>query len=405
MPDLIPRPNRNRRQILPTFADAVDRVMRVENISIDDTRAINRIAEGVRSALEMFATYSDAGFKYYHDRYVFNAPGAEMLAALTIAADGTVTVNSGETLPTWLEYGHLRLGTDRTGIRWLPVVDALVGNNTQFVINNYEGAIEAGTHEEVWIEQSLLPLPSRFRRRGVLIDGNDRFEVQDVSADKLHLYQDWYEWSRSVNRPRLFAAITNDSRWQGAQFLALWPAYANDTQLSMFWERYPHELDFHRVGAGLVSTTGSSNIVNSDTAEFDSLHIGTTFNWGTDEEIRKPGSFASLRTSQRMVVAVNSPTQIQLDQAVTIPTPSPFYLSDPLDLRRGTMSEAFYRMCEYEIARQLKRPSGHLAVRRREWIDAFELAMADDDKAQSTMSSMGQPDAVYSTIGRVNLRG
>lgn len=104
----IPRPARSRRTILLTLADAVDHVLRIEEVNPGETRAVERARLAVRSALSTFVSYCTQGFKYYNARHPIEINASISLSQITVLSN-TVTASGWSDFPEWMDVAHLRV--------------------------------------------------------------------------------------------------------------------------------------------------------------------------------------------------------------------------------------------------------------------------------------------------------
>jgi len=367
--NLLPRPARSRRQALLTMADVVDRILLMEEINPSEAKALARAVDATKAAMRNFVSYSLQGFRYYHGRSKVILPGVVSLGTITVSA-GEITTS--ETLPDWNAYGHVQVGD-----KYYPVTS---GNADPMTVDDLpDGSYTAN------LVQLFLPLPDDFRRRGSLSDSRMLWPIEDMSASTLQCLQDYFSWVNVSGSSRSFAAVTIDQRFQGALMLGVYPPYLTRTELSLFYERYPSPLVFHRDTGALVGVDGTT--VTAASASFKADHLGATISIGVDDDIEmtKPLSDPSLVEAQRVITEVVSGVEVKIDQPVssTAITDRRFYVSDVVDVKPGPMSEAFLRLAEYELLRQSKREAA--PKKYQEFLVQMNLCMADDIRYDSAV--------------------
>jgi hypothetical protein len=388
----IPRAQRSRRRLLLTFADAVDHVLRVDEVSPGATRAVERAELAVRAANKSFITYCTQGFRYYDSRAHIVFGANVPLGSVTVSGN-VITPTTAPSWPSWMELAQIRVDG-----KTYPVLSYTSGSATVSGLPN-------GTYTSAALQQGFARLPSDFRRRGSISDGDQTYPVVDAPSGILHSWEDYYEWANSAANPVTFAAIAGDRRFHGELMLAVWPTYVSETVLSVYYERYPADLDYQRVGSGTVSTTGLA--VTASTSVFKSEHVGCAIVISTDatSEIQNPLSSRSLVDHQRIITSVSSGTAATIDKGITgdVDTRA-YYITDVVDVQPGAQEEAFLRLCEYEFARASK--SKYSDKKFVEFRQQMEIAMADDARYKDSVdgvSYLGDGYIVGDVSGRPDL--
>lgn len=387
---LIRRPSVSRRGTFLTLAGVVDHLLSVEEINPSEARSVDRAIVAAQSALQSLTSYSTQGFRYYQGRSKMVMPGTVSL--------GTVSVNSGLvtgtfTLPSWVDLSHIRVGARSYAVLG---VDGLGG----FFV---DATLIDGSYAAVVMEQVFFQLPKDFRRRGRIADRANQLDIEDLSGSVLQSLSDHLNWVNSSGRNRSFAAITVDQRFQGDLMLAVWPPYGTRTELDLFYERYPAAVDVHRTSIASLSVTGQ--VATAATGVFTDRHVNTALTIGTtnDIEVTKPLSSLSLVDSQRVILKVNSATEVLLDAAVSDAgvTNRAAYISDIVDVLRGPMAECYLRLAEYELLRQARHKSAQL--RQREFMEQLAIAMTDDARHRESPGDMNRNEGGH-MMGAVNYR-
>ena len=370
----ITRPERYRRRHTPTLADAVDRLLSMDEINPNEPRAINRAIAAVKSATNSFVSYAPMGFKYYNARKRIDVGGAITLGDITVSS-GVVTDDGGFTSwPTWMQTAHCRFG------------------NQSYPVTAYDGSgftiadpPADGSYTGATLEHMVIELPPDFKARGSITDKDDYYPVLEVPAGTLQSWQDYWDWARSAAQPRIFGAITGDERFSDSLYLGIWPPFETDKVLNLFYERYPEVPEVHRVGTGNITVSGTT--ATSASSVFTSDHVGSTIVFCTSSDADFTNSLADPSTvlAQRTITGYTSGTVVTLDSAVTGASAVTFYISDPLDVQPGAMEEAFYRLCEYEMIRQSRGQSNRVATRFNEFMSQYRLAMADDARYKDSI--------------------
>lgn len=386
----IPRPSRTRRTEILTLADAVDRVLRIEEINSSESRAVERAVLAVQSALNSFVSYSTQGFRFYDGRYSLVTSAPITIATITVVSN---TVTPGAlSQPDWMDMAHLRIAGQSYPVNSY--------SNSSFTV---DGTLPDGTYANAVLERLFYPIPQDFRRRGSFSDNANYYQVIDVPGGVLQSWQDYYDWARTVTSPRVFGAISNDQRFHGQMMLMIWPPYTGEVRLNMFYERYPASCRVHRVGTSTVSTTGRT--ATALTSVFKPDHVGSVLVVceSNDTDITNPLSSLDLVHAKRIITDYTSGTVVTLDQALDADVATrTFYITDPVDVQPGAQTEAFLRLCEYEFCRQSR--SKHSKERYSDFMEALLIAMADDSRYRDIfddVDSLG--DGVF-TLGEVTGR-
>lgn len=391
----LPRPVRTLRATRLTYADVVDHLLLSDNIRASETKALNRVKRAVLAANDGFASYSDAGFKNYYVQRRLLAGGAVTLPSISVDANKVVTV-TGATLPTWLKYAHLKIDRDHYPVTVDP------GTGTSFTIGEAD-ELAAGTYTTASLEQMFLPLPLDFRRRGSITEGRNRYPISDTHASTLIGWRDFYNWSRASASARVFGSITTDVRFQGGFMLAMWPAFNEDTVIVLFYERYPRPLLNHRVFNGAGTITASGSTVTSTNSVFLDKHLGSIIVAAADNatDIQTAGADPDLGVESRVITEVTSATGVEVDSEWTLGSARSYYITDPVDVLSGPQEQAFIRLAEWELSRQMH--SKQTPEKRQEFERAMLLAMSDDARYSGPAGSKGE-EWVGSTQGDVDAR-
>ena len=368
----ITRPQRTRRKRLKTLADAVDRLLRMDEINPAETRAVARAIEAVKTAIGNFSSYSASGFKYYNANARLYLGGTITIGAGSIASN-ILTPTVVPTWPDWVLYGHIRFNEQSY---------AVISQSGDTLL--LDGEIENDNYTSITLEQMVVPLPGNFRRRGSIVDKNNFYPVSDVPAGILQSWQDYWEWARSSANPRIFGAVSGEERYMGELLMTIWPPYTTDVVLNMYYERYPDPCETHRFGTGLATVSGTT--VTSTVAEFKADHVGSAimFSTGATNEITKSLSSADLELGQRVITAYTNTTTVEIDETISA-TGRAYYISDFVDAMPGPMTDALLRLCEYEMIRQSRGDSGRVATRRKEFEEQLLLSMADDARYKDSV--------------------
>jgi hypothetical protein len=389
----IKRPSRARRKALLTMADAVDHLLRIEEINPNESRAVERAIMAVKSAVRNFTSHSTQGFRYYDAREHLVAEATIDLGEVEVTSN-VVTPTTPPTWPSWMDYATIEIGGEQYKVMSYDSTTATIS----------DGATD-GTHSTAKLDHTFMRLPSDIRRRATLCDGSRDYPIVDVPGGLVHSWQSYYDWVRSAANPRAFASITGDERFQGELLLTLWPPYTVRKTLSLFYERYPELCEVHRYGTGTVSVTGDSTTVTASSSVFTSDHVGSMLVICVDDstEIQKPLASQSLVQHKRVIVGVTNGTTATLDADLGSDnvTARTFYISDIIDVQPGPQVDAMLRLCEYEICRQSKSKDAN--NRYMEFRYQMEIAMADDSRYKDIYDSSPMVSADYD-IGNVDGR-
>ena len=374
--DIIPRPSRSRRATLLTFADAVDHLLRVEEINPNEPRAVERAQIAVQTAMNSFVTHSSQGFRYYNATDHIVVEASATLGTMTIAS-GVVTPVTA-TFPSWIDFASLRVNQKSYPVKGYTASTLTI-----------DAGLADGTYTGTSFDHSSIRLPADYRRRGSLTDGSKFWPIVDVPGGALQSYRDYYQLATANATSRVFAATTGDQRFQGELMLAIWPPFASRTELSLFYERYPARCDTHRFGTGLMDVTGTT--VTTVDSILTSDHVGSALVMSTDgaEEIRSSLSSRTLIGAQRIITAVASATSCTIDNTISASpiTGRTFYISDVVDVMPGPSTDALLRLAEYEVARgsKLTKYSKSLPARWKEFRNQMDIAQVDDSRYRDSV--------------------
>ena len=327
---------------LVTYDDLI-----IQMIDFMDANPSPESRRDARRAIESAMRVFPNEFKWtYYSKLGRIVVNASVQGAITYdhtggSSERLVTWNTAS-IPSWAAQGVLVIGEVAYEV-------AERVSDTEFTLSitsNPGEDLAAGTTATLF--RDTYPMPSDF----VTVD-------QMYATDSTHLLEyvhprDWLRARRfnvtSTNTPFSYT-IVGDPNFQGAMAVRFYPFPDTKNPIDFYYQRRGRVLRIEGVFSGTINVTQGSSLVTGIGTNFKSEMIGSV--------IRVSGNKVDLPTSrvgvnpfeeERVVMAVNSTTELEVDQDFDLTFSDVRYLiSDPLDMDSGAMFTAFIRLCEREV--------------------------------------------------------
>ena len=278
----------------------------------------------------------------------------------------TLTLASG-TWPTWAAYGTVVISSTAYEV-------ASRSSSTDLILtqqNNPGADIAAGTSYTIY--RDTYPMPVDFLAA-------DQF-VSIGTSISYPAYCHPTEWLipqqllQSPGTPRRYC-FRADPNYFGSLAVSFHPAPDSTYNYDFIYQRRPRPLLIEDYNTGTVSATASGTTLSGSGTTWTSSHIGSVIRLAADS-ITAPSGLAGSNpfAAERVVTAVSSTTGLTVDEAWADTLTSVKYsISDPVDLEEGAMLNAFFRLCEKQLAigRSMKNAAMIMELARQAMLQAFE---------------------------------
>lgn len=192
------------------------------------------------------------------------------------------------------------------------------------------------------------PLPVNLSSMGVLTMAQRAatlvFEHPSTWLERQRIYQ-------GVAEPRTYCIVGSPDYLSGMT-LKLWPPPADAYTLEMIYARLPRPIKVDLYSVAKASVTDGLAVVTGTGTNWTSRLVGAIFRMGVDPSQMVTGwSGENVPACERVVVSVESPTSLTLDEAVDFTAgPGRYGISDPVDVEPGAMLTCLLRSCEFQMS-------------------------------------------------------
>lgn len=225
-------------------------------------------------------------------------------------------------------------------------------------------------------------LPVDFRRNEEILDVEQRRSLSRVSSAEQHARSTVY-WD-SPGTPWAYN-IRNDGEIYAGMEVMLTPPPSSARDYSVLYEREPRPLRTYSEQTGTVSAAADSTTVSGTGTAFSANHVGCCIRFSSDGTV--PTGPFGIRSSggdidnpyfaQRIIQSVSTTESLTIDAAIgTLLSGVKYTISDPIDVRPGSMLSAFLKLAEYEYSRLVLRKDAD--EKHRQYLEAEMRARADD---------------------------
>lgn len=258
-------------------------------------------------------------------------------------------------------YERLLTLTDGVWPAWAALGSVVINNvqydvanrisDTQVTLTTNTNPGEDVSSTSYTLLRDTYPLPINFGSMGMMI-----FVGRSIVMEMEHP-NTWLHRQRvfhGVSEPRVYC-ITGSPDFVTGMSLRLWPAPDGVYQLDCIYRRLPRPLKVDLVNTGTVAVSSGSATVNGSgtSSAWASRLVGSVFRVGVDPT-RPVTAWSGENPPQaeRIITAVNSSTQLTLDESVSVSASNAKYaISDPVDVEPNAMMTALLRCCEAEMAK------------------------------------------------------
>lgn len=233
-------------------------------------------------------------------------------------------------------------------------------------------------------------LPEDFRKMGELYDITQRRKLTRMGHEELHANST--VWWDTPSIPWFYTIRGMDETYAGPQ-VVFGPPPNSRREYGLTYQRSPRALRTYKYNTGTVTVSSDSTSVTGSGTAWTSDMVGSVLRlssgataptgpYGTRDD---DNPFAL----QRIIMSVDSATALTIDAV-----PGDNYsgvahtISDPVDVKAGSMFTAFLRRCEWEFSRLALREDAN---------DKFQAYLAAEAQAKSDdrIDITGDSSAVY----------
>jgi len=360
---------------LLTYRDCVRQLMDLtendanENIRRDARRAVLEAIDEFPSAHE---------WTYYYARGRITTVASYNTGTIAYdhaggAAERLVTLTDG-TWPSWAAYGTILIDS-------VPYEVATRESSTTLTlsVNSNPGA-DVAAEETYTIYRDIYPMPIDF----ISADQLTAFGSSISYPTYVHA-RDWLGAQRSNQSTGTPYAYTflKDPNYSGALAVAFVDPPDAVYVYDFVYKRRPRLLVFEEYKEGTVSVTASSATVTGSGTTFTSDMVGSVIRLAGSATANYPEALEwnNSYSVERVITAYTSATSVTVDAEFDSSLSGVKYIiSDPVDLERGSMKNAFLRCCEKQASIARHFPIERQAKMEKAYMQALILAREADSR-------------------------
>jgi hypothetical protein len=293
-------------------------------------------------------------------------------ATLTITLDPGQFMPDGVTplvFPPWSTAGTLMIANT-----WYNIV-TMVSNTVLILSESTNPGMDLPTGTSFMLYQDIYPLPADF---------HSVTNIEWQQGTQCPAYCDVEEFSYLSTllvgpAAPYYYTIYGSREYIGLQVLRFYPPPDQEYPLNVVYNAHGKPLQHHAINEGFASIAINTVAVTGTNTMWTEDLIGAVFRFSRNNQ-ELPTGWDDLNPApfERVVVAVNSQTSITLDQASPLAlTNVKYQISDPVDIRQGSMETYFFRECEKQ-ARLALRSKPTSPEETQAYHDALEFALGDD---------------------------
>ena len=349
-----------------TYSDAIEHLTDFGQV----TQSANRhrlMRRAVESAVVRLGGMYDWSVLSRQKLFTVTAP---VSGTCTVAqeSDGsyTATIASG-TWPAWTDSGRIKIGSE-----WCEILR--LSSATVAVIQS--GIPSTGSQTFQLVRDRYILPPDINKVESVHTGPQLQYQLMPSPPG-----QEQSEYHRT-NRPTGFS-VRDAGEYYGRKMLILTPAPSTSEQLLVYYRSEIRPPRLERFDATATLTSGSA-VLTSSTATPEEivgsiLRVGSGVPTGSYGDGRTSRDSLNLPLYERTVVARNSATELVLDAAIdTELSGNAIVVSDPIDIDRGGMMNAFWRLAEEEYLGMSGANAQKMSIAQSRSMDAVRNAMESD---------------------------
>lgn len=366
------------RVALLTSSDLADQLLDMSGGAGSDGLLVRKVRRALQQGLQEISAHRV--WSYFRRRVTLNfrAPYSTGTIAY-VNSTRAVTITSG-TWPTWANRAWLRIGNNSYRV-------SARNSGTSLILdaNNNPGEdVAAGTSYQLYQDSALLP----FDCASILecYTTTNRQKLVGISADA---FEDRKLSDYDVGVPHCFT-ITGDDWVAGAMCIRFHPVPSGEQQIAFYYDRTQQPLRIWKYNTGTVSAACNMSSLTGTGTAFNATMVGAVIRFGTTlkEPTALEGSDPYLE--ERVIISVESPTTLTLDQPVdSAYTNVKYTISDLVDIEPTAMRTAVINASALHFARERNADSTELSRRSTAFVDALKLAMQTDKRLTLHDSGVG----------------
>lgn len=382
---------------LLTFRDCVRHLMDLtendpnENIRRDARRAVLEASDEFPSASE---------WSYYLSRGRITTVASQTEGTIAYdntggAAERLVTLTDS-TWPSWAAFGMLTI--DNVAYE---VATRESSTTLTLSVNSNPGA-DVAAETEYTLYRDIYPMPIDF------IAADQFLAMGSSVATPAYAHpRDWLGIQRaqqSTGTPAVYTFL-KDPNYAGAMAVAFADPPDDVYVFDFVYSRRPRLLVIEEYKEGTVSVTGASATVTGSGTTFTSDMVGSVLRIASSATADYPEAveWSNRYGTERVIISYTSATSVTVDTEYdTSLSGAKYVISDPVDLERGSMKNAFLRCCEKQTSIARHFPIDRQAKMERAYTQALILAREADSRNKAwRVAGEWWPatSQIYNTLG------
>ena len=301
---------------------------------------------------------------------------------------------SGGTWPTWAKQGTVLISTgDSTQDNIAFEVEDRKSSTVVTLEANTNPGADISTPKTFQIFRDLYTLPADY-----------------LSGDDFQTYNQWRGITFVTPREWIFNRVRTNSANSGYPIIysvfgdldtldrvtvRLFPYPDKAYSIDFVYRRKPRSLQILQYKTGTVSLTGGSSTLTGSGTSWNSTMVGSVVRIQSVDDtsasgITETGPYGFSRNAyyvhERRVTAVGSATSITLDSSIseTLTAGTKYVISDPVDIYNESMRNAFFRLCEKQVAigKNFENQGSYIAISREASLMAKEADSRSNSRKQ-----------------------
>lgn len=331
-----------------TYQDVVEHL--TDAFDVDLTGRYQRIFR--RAAQNAYRDLpSRHNWNVLQSRQVLRLEPAQSTGTVTYQHSTRRLTLSGATWPQSADRYRVRIGLEQYSI------ESHVSSTVVVLPVNSNPGQNIATPAQYQAWRDAYPLPIDFKELWGVFDATFRRPLHRVTSQEVHFASAAVYIAPA--RPNWFT-IRNVGEYYNSLSIEFIPPPLQAAAIDILYKRGGRDLLIERASTGTVTTDGSTTVAGSGTDWTDRM-IGSVMRFSgstTQEPTGLVGGIAgddNPAVHQRIVMAVNSATELVVDSDVPELTGVRYTISDPVDFEIPSMFTAYLRLCEAEAALMLNK--------------------------------------------------